>query len=867
MLGLVFKRFIRGSSKLVAPSILITFFVVFFAYLGAFRSNIENATAIAELSKPSFSQSGISFVVANDYSANDLKKYDQAVKEFLNDVEVKDQAFFITYQPITNMAGQTFQIVGISEDHLQLINGKTPSRCIQNNCELAVYGSSSIDLPSEFRNVGEVTLDTTAISDLTLQPGIPVYITSDITGLLANPQIAQQPRTAVWAAKLSDNFLQDNGISASLQVLRNVANAVSLSSGDFAFSFPEVALSRALKQAQEANERLIRLGFGTGLLALLAIAALGHIARENNLAAARIWQQITGKRPWQMPWLSTFLVVVPPVITLLILASAFSSAVEYSAIFIALAFFILVLAQTLGPKWAYGLATLVLLVAMLLRIEANIVSGILVALILGISLRLVANSWTKPIELNTARQIELISVCALVGVFSASIASWVVTSASLDKHEVDRISFMSPLESRVSGLQSGVLQEISLAEYKTWGQVIPLEVLNGNTSGSDFVLESIEVVGFPRAANLPDLTSIGGPGSQTLDSIGAEQTTPETVGNGKPLDVSSIPEGMEIGVWILDADGQSKRISSTSPIENNVQILGFEIYESSKNLERREHASGEGNVSIELPSGKVELTLPDGKKFSEEVTLRSGSAYFPADKHPVKLQAIVNPEVAQVGDSIVVNLSKSLSTEVLVVGTAARFPTIDGNFALIDRDQLNEFLAQSNPELIRTSQVWIDGSLPISDNRFKNLSVVDRSALETEMATNPVRIGIRSFYSTVILFLIFGVFISSALITRLSFKKANFPEWRGRGFTQSSLKRSISKVILTSLGIAITVGGIVGAILTAKFMFNESFTWSGLLAVPPIATNYSISSLVVMFLILLAAVISGIFLEGMRKND
>ena len=867
MLGLVFKRFIKGSSKLIAPSILITFFVVFLAYLASFRSDIENATAIAELSKPSFSQSGISLVLANDFSANDLKKYDKTVKEFLKDIEVKDQAFFITYQPITNMAGQTFQIVGISEDHLQLINGKTPSRCVQNNCELAVYGSSSINLPSGFRNVGEATVDTTAISDLTLQPGIPVYVTTDINGLLTNPQTAQQARTAVWAAKLSDNFLQDNGISFSLQVLRNVANTVALSSGDFAFGFPEVALMRALKQAQAANERLIRLGIGTGLLALLAIAALGQIARENNAAAARVWEQITGSRPWQMPWISALLVVIPPAIALCISATIFSSPLESSAIFIVLAYFILVLVQTFSPKWAYGLVALVIVLALLLRIEASIISGILAVLILGIVSRVLTNLWTKPIELNTARRIELIAVCALVGVFSASIASWVVTSTSLDKHEVNRISFMAPLESRVSGLRSGVLQEISLAEYKTWGHVIPIEVLNGNTSGSDFSLETIEVVGLPKAAKLPDLSSISGPDSNILDLIGSDQTTLETAGNGKPLEVSSIPEGIEIGVWILDADGQSKRISSTAPIEDNVQILGFELYESSKNLERREHASGEGNVSIELPSGKVELTLPNGKQFSEEVTLRSGSAYFPVDEHVVKLQAIVNPEVAHVGDSIVLNLSKSLSTEVLVVGTVARFPTIDGNFALIDRDQLNSFLAQSNPELIRTAQVWIDSSLPITDNRFENLSVVARSSLETEMASNPVRIGIRSFYLTVILFLVLGVFVSSALITRISFKKANFPEWRGRGFSQSSLKRSVSKVIFTSLSTAIGVGAVVGIALTSKIVAKESFTWSGILAVPPVAASYSIWSLIAMVLILLATVVAGIVLEGMRKHD
>ena len=83
----------------------------------------------------------------------------------------------------------------------------------------------------------------------------------------------------------------------------------------------------------------------------------------------------------------------------------------------------------------------------------------------------------------------------------------------------------------------------------------------------------------------------------------------------------------------------------------------------------------------------------------------------------------------------------------------------------------------------------------------------------------------------------------------------------GTNLVHGGYEKQATKVAATA------VGGIVGAILTAKFMFNESFTWAGLLAVPPIATNFSISSLVVMFLVLLAAVISGIFLEGMRKND
>jgi hypothetical protein len=442
-----------------------------------------------------------------------------------------------------------------------------------------------------------------------------------------------------------------------------------------------------------------------------------------------------------------------------------------------------------------------------------------------------------------------------------------VTASSLDKQELHRISFIAPLTTTVSGLQSGVLQEISLAEYSAFGRPVPVEVLSGTTNGSGISLENIQTVGLPANADLPGLTEIGGPNVAELSALADRNSSTMVSGTGAALTVISVPARMELGVWILDKNNQSQRIPITESISSGVQILGIEVSETSKDLERREHASGEGNHSITLPAGTVKVELPSGQVLSKDVILSDGSVYLPVAQSNKRLRAIVSPNLAKAGDVIVVNLAKDISVELEVVGNSDRFPTIPGSFAVIDQQALNNYLAQTNPELIRTSQVWLDGQVPANDLRFNNLNVVSRTQLEHDFATDPVRLEVRRMFAITALLLVFAIFGVSAIGSGITFKTANVEEWIGRGENRKQLRRAISRVTLLSIWIASLAGVAVGIIAAGNLLTAESLTWSGLFAMPPVELEVSVRAIAALILTLLGSIWAGIALGGIRRGN
>ena len=867
MLRLVLKRYLRGTSQLVSVTVLVAIFIGLIAAISLAISRTEAASVAKSLSNSNLAESGVSATFSGNFSTENQSELDAYVRKALTGVGVDEPAFFVTYRPIVNSTGQIFHLVGISADHIKVQSGQVPLTCDESNCQVAIVSGEAVDLPQGFTKVGNAGLDTSAVSDLTLQAGIPVYVTSDVSGILSQPLVAQMPRTVVWAAPISSSYLQNIGPRAALKDLRKIANEFSVKSARLELQYPEVAITNAVIQSSEATKRLSRLLLEVGLLCLLGIAVLGKVARPKNFAAARVLQQIRGKNPWLMPWLAAFISLVPALVVSALIYFFVGLPAVPVAVFLSSAFLILAITLAFGAMWAYGILGLTVICVSLTQRDPGF-AGILVLIIVlfGLS-RVGRNFWKSPIQLATFRSAELRAICLLIGITSVAVTGWVVTASSLDNQEQHRIAYLTPLETTISGLQSGVLQDVTISEYSSYGHTVPVETLSATTSGIGALLENVQVVGIPNDAGLTELPEIGGPSVDQLKLLTDVKTTPELTGTGFPLRVINVPARMELWVWVLDENNQSLSVPISQAITKGMKILGVEVLETSKDQERREHASGEGSHSIELPAGTVQFELPNGMVVTKDVILNEGSVYIPVIESTKKLKAVVSPNLGEIGDSIVVNLAKDLSAELEVVANSERFPTIPGNFAVIDQQSLNDYLAQSSPELIRTSQIWLEGQIPAGDPRFNKLNVISRSSLDEEFASDPVRSKIQQMYFALLAMLIIGVFAVSALVTVISHRNANIYEWVGRGENRSQLIRAISRVILIGICVSVVAGVAVGILAASSLLSGESLTWAGLVAMPPVELSFSVTAISELILALLGSAWAGIALGGVRRGN
>lgn len=840
MLALVIKRYLRRTSQLVLVSVLASSFVALAVAVTSTSSTIQEATVAQALHDSSFAESGISITYDGDFSIVPQERIAQEVSKVESRLDVEPFVQFVTYRPMVNSIGQTFHIVGIDSSHVRMTAGEIPRSCTATSCQVALLSGDAVAMPPGFVNTGALTIDTTAVKDLTLLSGIPVLVTADVQGLMTQSVIKDMPRTVVWATHARPSAFVANGSEQTLVDMRAQANEMLLLSGRLVLHFPDVFVQAAIDQSQSAINRLLRLEMVVGILLLIAIAALAENARHSHSEAMRVVEQIRGARPRAMPWVSSLVAhAVPLLLSLAALALTDVSPIEVG-LFMVMSIVTTGISLNFGAKPIAALFALVIAVIIVLQREPGLVS-VAVTLLMAIGARqLLRRSWKEPIALSTARSSQLLVNSGLLGISAAIVSGWVVTASALDKQELHHIDFVSPLTTTITGVESGVLQNKSLADYRSLGEVVTLEKISATTSAKALTVQNIQVIGLPSAPMIPSQEEIGGPTSKQLQAIHRDVPEPFIHGLNKALSVRSLPSHIQLGVWMLDENNQSMRVPLTTVLSTTDRVIGVEAYESAKDIERREHAVGEGKHAVDLPHGRLTFELPNGRLIDKDVRLTSGSLFFPVNRESETLDAIVNSDLAKIGDTIIVNITPEQSVKINVVDVVKRFPTAAHNFALIDQAVLNNYLASSSPALIRTSEIWMNGNVPSKDKGFAGLKIIRRDELTQSFLVDPVRNGIRKLYFTTAALLVIAMAALTWMTMNRELRSANLREWIGRGNNLAALKRSIMRVVNVSMMVSGALGIVVGYFATARLLAIESQTWAGLPAIPPVESSLSI---------------------------
>ena len=865
MLALVIKRYVRRTSQLILVTILASSFVFLSTAVSSVSKSIQEATVAQALKNSNFAESGINITYDGDFSFVSQERIAQEARKVQSQLDVEPFVQFVTYRPIVNSLGQTFHIVGIDSSHVKMTAGKLPKSCSATQCQVALLSGAKVSMPSGFIDTGKLDIDTNAVKDLTLQSGIPVLVTTDMQGLLNQSVIKDLPRTVVWATHARPSAFVAKGSEQTLVDMRTQANAMLLLSGRLVLHFPDTFVQAAIDQSQSAIKRLQRLEMVVALLLLIAITALAHNARNSHTAAERVVEQIRGVRPRWMAWFSALVAHFPALLVGLIAIAVTEVLPILLGAFMLASIVVTGVVLKRGAKpVAVVLATAIVAVIALQR-EPGVVSIALTLLLVFAAWQLIRRSWTEPIALATSRSSQLLINSGLLAMSAAVISGWMVTANALDKQELHHIDFVSPLATTITGLESGVLQNKSLADYQVLGNAVSLEKISATTSANALKVQNIQVIGLPSDVTLPGQADIGGPSAAQLDAL--HKNAPQTfvTGQGRVLEVPSQPSHIQLGVWVLDENNQSHRVPIDTVLSTTDRVIGVEAYESAKDIERREHAVGEGKHAVDLPHGRLTFTFPNGSVVDKDVRLTSGSLFFAINKDTDELDAIVNSDLAKVGDSLVVNITPSQSVKIHVVGVAKRFATTAHNFALINQQQLNNYLASNSPALIRTTELWLDGKVPEGDSGFKGLNIVRRDELTQSFLVDPVRNGIRKLFFTVGALLVIAMFAVAWMTTNRELRDANLREWIGRGNQRVQLKRTIVNVACMTMVVAAALGVVVGYFATARLLAVESQTWAGFKAIPPVESSLSVAVLVGLFVVLLGAVSVGA-LSGRQRN-
>ncbi len=867
MLALVIKRYLRRTSQLVLVTVLASSFVALAVAVTSTSSAIQEATVAQALQDSSFAESGISITYDGDFSIVPQERIAQEVTKVESRLDVEPFVQFVTYRPMVNSIGQTFHIVGIDPSHVKMTSGEIPGSCTAASCQVALLSGDAVAMPSGFVNTGALTIDTTAVKDLTLLSGIPVLVTTDVQGLMTQSVIKYMPRTVVWATHARPSAFVANGSEQTLVDMRAQANEMLLLSGRLVLHFPDVFVQAAIDQSQSAINRLLRLEMVVGILLLIAIAALAENARRSHSEAMRVVEQIRGARPRTMPWVSSLVVhAVPLLLSLVALALTDVSTIEI-ALFIVMSIATTGISLNFGAKPIGVLFALVIAFIIVLQREPGLVSVALALLgVIGVR-QLLRRSWKEPIALSTARSSQLLVNSGLLAICAAIVSGWVVTASALDKQELHHIDYVSPLATTVTGVESGVLQNKSLADYRSIGDVVALEKISATTSAKALTVQNIQVIGLPSEPKIPSQEEIGGPTSKQLQALHSDVPESFVNGQGKALSVRSLPSHIQLGVWVLDQNNQSMRVPVATVLSATDRVIGVEAYESAKDIERREHAVGEGKHAVDLPHGRLAFELPNGRLIDKDVRLTSGSLFFPVNDEVKSLGAIVNSDLAKVGDTIIVNITPEQSVKINVVDVVKRFPTAAHNFALIDQAELNNYLASSSPALIRTSEIWVNGNIPSQDKGFAGLKITRRDELTQSFLVDPVRNGIRTLFFTVAALLVIAMAALTWMTTRRELLSANLREWIGRGYASVVLKRSVVNVVRVSMLVSAAIGIVVGYLATARLLAIESQTWAGLPAIPPVESSLSIAVLSGLLALVLGTVFLGTLIGRSRYVD
>ena len=321
------------------------------------------------------------------------------------------------------------------------------------------------------------------------------------------------------------------------------------------------------------------------------------------------------------------------------------------------------------------------------------------------------------------------------------------------------------------------------------------------------------------------------------------------IGSSKMLTVqlSNIPKQVDVLVWfrtpngphvsaMLSSTGETRTLIFPRQIPSHSLLVAFEFRESSDYLSRRLHAMGEGSFAVPMLKGKgsiISVAL-DGQiqRFSSTMwglknfpyAFNGGSLYIRPHSAIGIPNVIVDPLTASLATNRLLTLTGSGQSyfQVRIGAIAPSFPSAGSRFVIMNLEQLQAELAQSDLGSIDPIELWV--STPNSDtflkhldaSRLQGLLTQGRSSLERELRSDPTNVGLNGSYRLSLLFsLLLAIFMYATSLPLLYREGAGILfqlEASGVGprRLRQSLRASLRFTVLTGLLLGSGIGLLIG---------------------------------------------------------
>jgi hypothetical protein len=900
---LAFLRFIRGGSKLGFSTAVVTVIQTTLVITYAVLPIVESQAVVQKVDN--FANSDKWLVVnLGDPSKLNNSAISQIAKNNLAKFSDDEPKHFIAYRPVSDQQSGRYQLVGSDqlEAEVELVSGRLPKACTTEICEVIIVNKTGLtNIPTGFVVVGEANFVNSSPINPVVESDTPVLLSSQLAEITTLPNFTGFPGTEVWATPLTGEQIKTFGLTNFLNTTNEVANSLALETGQLQLIAPLNALEKTKAQIGVLFNRIVSLELAVCLIGLFTIYLTASSQRTNNASFinAAIRLQPAKISTWRInAFLAGIAATIGTAVGLAIGTISFNLfrsgveplQIEFNTLLVVYVSSILVItsALTIKGRNRVVLGGLAIVSWTLFILQNNLqpqIAGIsLVAAVLAGGYFIVVNRYFRSKFLKNiflSNRSGMLATVLVVSFLTTSLLSAVTYLNSLERNAVDNAIFKSPTSTRITmGGEALPMQNNSFSDYENYsasGKVFPIRKVS--TTYFQNVLNSFptQLIGLDAEVwnYVPDITN------QT--KINLKQSGQLLTGNSAvigidianskqiSLQLSGLNEHTYFSAWVLNDRSESVQIifvnqesEFVGELPTNVKsLIGFQVTENADFKSRREHAVGEGDNSLQAPTGTIQVTnvLVDGQQSISEAQLSgnynvlTGPAYFSLVEPSGVIPAIIDSQTAaQIENKdLQLRISNDHSISLKAVEVTPRLPTVPMRFALIDYDALTRELAAKSPELLRVSELWLSNEINPevrADQELYGLTVLNQTNIQADnfSPTNSTW-TVRGIYLLVLsaglLYLIALLFISNSV-----FRNTQLFGWQASGLKIKKIQRNLVIRILSYVSGAIAIAVLTTWTLLPRYIEQLAFDINGDVAAPPLVTMFNFAQIIQIALLL-----------------
>lgn len=805
----------------------------------------------------------------------------------------------VVFRPISDGADSRFQLIATDslEKEFKIINGKLPTQCNQNLCEVLVENfDTKTQLPTNFRVVGTAEILKNSSLLTALEPDAPRLITSDNQGVLSLQVINGYPGSELWAIPISTNSLHAHGLDQYLNQLADIKQNATKLNGRFLLSGPLGIFDETKSQVKVLSNRIISLEIAICLIALLIIFVMASAAANANeefvASINRIAPNELSYKKFNIS-LAVLCVVASllfSLISTLLLQAIFFKNYSVGSDYLGVLVFnlisstlIIYAAHTNSNKekiiliFLIGLGWLIIAISEKLNLELALIAGVcglIFYFVFGMLKKLPMQLFTKNIFLN--KKSQFLALGLITSLLVSTILATVTYSNSLQRNAIDAAVFASPTKTRITmSSEAQPMQFNSFQDYQAYSsnsQVFGVRKQSTTFASSIVDAKAVQLIGVDPTVwnfvpNIVHQTGFDLTKSTSLLKVGNPDLGIELAGKQTiELKVSGLNEHTTLSAWLLNNRSESFQLQPTKRNdiyefklpETSKNLLGFQITEDADFKARRDHAVGEGENALPAPMGQISLTnLVIDKKIAAEnlfsdfdYSVINGPVYLSLIPKVESIPALIDSTTAAEikNNNLQLKVTGEYSISLTNVGAVKALPTSPMRFALVDDNLLTQYLASTSPELLHITEVWIAGNLKsnLSANKeLFGLTVFDQDVL-AQKNINPVN----SKWTKNALWLIVALsilleFMVVAFLTRNIFGSSQIFGWRASGTPISKLRNNLFRQITAISLISVILSSLTSIWLIRIYVEENQYNINGEIAYPPIISFFKANDFLV----------------------